>query len=128
MVDKTDLSPKDFQFEPDVGTSLRDRLRDAVDVIRRPLYKAIYSKKFAKLPYPWVNQYVQQYIELYERVGLKLKSLVVDWRGLPLWDAGFIWSQELAKRLTEKGVKKVIFHPFCSDVQYHFPQRQTRQC
>lgn len=45
--------------------------------------------------------------------------------GLPLWDAVFIWSQELAKHLTEKGVKKVIFHPFCSDVQYHFPNRQT---
>ena len=46
-------------------------------------------------------------------------------RGLPLWDAVLIWSQELAKYLTEKGVKKVVFHPFCSDVQYHFPQRQT---
>lgn len=74
MVDQTDLSPKDFQFEPNIGTSLRDRLRDAVDVIRRPLYKAVYSKKFANLPYPidlvlpekgmstlarrqWVNQY-----------------------------------------------------------------------
>jgi spore maturation protein CgeB len=45
--------------------------------------------------------------------------------GLPLWDAVFIWSQELAKRLTEKGVKNVFFHPFCSDVQYHFPQRKT---
>ena len=45
--------------------------------------------------------------------------------GLPIWDAVFIWSQELAKRLTKKGVKNVFFHPFCSDVQYHFPQRQT---
>lgn len=45
--------------------------------------------------------------------------------GLPLWDAVFIWSQELAKRLTEKGVKNAFFHPFCSDVQYHFPQRKT---
>jgi SAM-dependent methyltransferase len=75
MLDQTDLSPKDFHFEPDIGTSLRDRLRDAVDVIRRPLYKVIYRKKFANLPYPidlllpekgmstlarrqWVNRYV----------------------------------------------------------------------
>lgn len=46
-------------------------------------------------------------------------------QGLPLWDAVFIWSQELAKHLTKNGVKKVVFHPFCSDVQYHFPKRQT---
>jgi hypothetical protein len=46
-------------------------------------------------------------------------------RGLPLWDAVFIWSQDLAKQLTAKKVKNVVFHPFCSDVQYHFPQRKN---
>ncbi|MEH2163382.1 MAG: glycosyltransferase [Nostoc sp.] len=44
--------------------------------------------------------------------------------GFPLWDAAFIWSQELVKRLKDNGVKKAIFHPFCSDVEYHLPQRQ----
>ena len=44
--------------------------------------------------------------------------------GFPLWDAAFIWSQELVKRLKDNGVKKAFFHPFCSDVEYHFPQRQ----
>ena len=76
MLELTDLSPADFRFNPYIGTSLRDRLRDAVDMmIRRPLYKVIYSKKFAHLPYPidlvlpekgmstltrrqWVNRYV----------------------------------------------------------------------
>lgn len=46
-------------------------------------------------------------------------------RGLPLWDAVFIWSQCLAKQLTEKKVKNVVFHPFCSDVQYHVTQRKN---
>jgi spore maturation protein CgeB len=46
-------------------------------------------------------------------------------RGLPLWDAVFIWSQELAKQLIDKNVKKALFHPFCSDVQYHFPKKQA---
>ena len=46
-------------------------------------------------------------------------------QGLPLWDAVFIWSQELVEQLRKKGVKKVFFHPFCNDVQYHFPKRQT---
>ncbi|QSJ15278.1 glycosyltransferase [Nostoc sp. UHCC 0702] len=45
--------------------------------------------------------------------------------GFPLWNAAFIWSQELVKRLHENGVKQAFFHPFCSDVEYHFPQRQT---
>lgn len=76
MLDRTDLSPANFYFNPYIGTSLRDRLRDVVDaVIRRPLYKVIYGKKFAHLPYPidlvlpekgmstlarreWVNRYV----------------------------------------------------------------------
>jgi spore maturation protein CgeB len=44
--------------------------------------------------------------------------------GLHLWDAVLIWSQDLANRLTEKGVKKTLFHSFCTDVQYHFPQKQ----
>lgn len=46
-------------------------------------------------------------------------------QGLPLWDTVFIWSQELANKLTQKGVKNAVFHPFCSDVQYHFPKKQT---
>ncbi len=45
--------------------------------------------------------------------------------GFPLWDAAFIWSQELVERLKENSVKKAFFHPFCSDVEYHFPKRQT---
>ncbi|MBD2164359.1 glycosyltransferase [Calothrix membranacea FACHB-236] len=44
--------------------------------------------------------------------------------GFPLWDAAFIWSQEIVQILEENGVKKVFFHPFCSDIEYHFPQRQ----
>lgn len=46
-------------------------------------------------------------------------------RGLPLWDAVFIWSQELAEELHKNAVKKAVFHPFCSDIQYHFPKKQT---
>lgn len=48
-------------------------------------------------------------------------------QGLPLWDAVFIWSQELVKHLRQKGVKNAFFHPFCSDMQYHYPQRQASQ-
>jgi len=44
-------------------------------------------------------------------------------QGLPLWDALFIWSQELVNQLQNKGLKKVFFHPFCSDVSYHFPKK-----
>lgn len=46
--------------------------------------------------------------------------------GLHLWDAVLIWSQDLANRLTKKGVKKTLFHSFCTDVQYHFPQKQPK--
>lgn len=46
-------------------------------------------------------------------------------RGFPLWDAGLIWSQELVDRLLESGVKQAFFHPFCSDIEYHFPKQQT---
>lgn len=46
-------------------------------------------------------------------------------QGLPLWDIVFIWSQRLATQLSNKGVKKAIFHPFCSDVKHHYPQKQT---
>jgi spore maturation protein CgeB len=46
--------------------------------------------------------------------------------GLPLWDAVFIWSQALVEQLMEKGIKKALFHPFCSDVQYHFPKKQPK--
>ncbi|MBD2208375.1 glycosyltransferase [Calothrix sp. FACHB-156] len=45
--------------------------------------------------------------------------------GFPLWDATFIWSQEIVERLKDNGVKKAFFHPFCSDIEYHFPQRQA---
>jgi SAM-dependent methyltransferase len=76
MVNLTDISPKDFCFDPQLGMSLRDRLRDTLDtVVRRPLYKRLYNKKFAHLPYPvdlvlpekgmsilarrqWTNQYL----------------------------------------------------------------------
>jgi spore maturation protein CgeB len=46
-------------------------------------------------------------------------------RGFPLWDTALIWSQELGDRLLDNGVKKAFFHPFCSDLEYHFPKRQT---
>lgn len=46
-------------------------------------------------------------------------------RGLPLWDAVFIWSQKLAEKLIDQDVKKALFHSFCSDMQYHFPKRQA---
>ncbi len=46
-------------------------------------------------------------------------------RGFSLWDAAFIWSRELVDRLLDNGVKKALFHPFCSDIEYHFPKRQT---
>ena len=45
--------------------------------------------------------------------------------GLILWDAAFIWSEELVERLSENNVKKPVFHPFCSDVEYHFPKKQS---
>jgi len=45
-------------------------------------------------------------------------------RGLPLWDAALIWSQELVRSLQQQGLTQVVFHPFCSDVEFHFPQRQ----
>lgn len=50
--DFEDLSPSDFQFDPYIGHSLRDRVRDFADfLIRRPLYKLLHGKKFAHLPY-----------------------------------------------------------------------------
>lgn len=76
MLDSTDISPANFRFDFYIGTSVRERFRDAIDaVIRRPLYKLLYGKKFAHLPYPvdlvlpekgmstlakrqWVNRYV----------------------------------------------------------------------
>lgn len=76
VIDPTDLSPQDFRFDPTIGTSSRDRLRDTIDTfIRRPLYKRIYNHQFAHLPYSidlvlpekgmstlarrqWVNQYL----------------------------------------------------------------------
>jgi 2-polyprenyl-3-methyl-5-hydroxy-6-metoxy-1,4-benzoquinol methylase len=50
-LDKTDFSSVDFNFNPHLGESWRDRLRDKADtLIRRPLYKLIYNQKFAHLP------------------------------------------------------------------------------
>lgn len=47
-----DLSPSDFKFDPYIGHSLRDKVRDFADfLIRRPLYKLLYGKKFSHLPY-----------------------------------------------------------------------------
>jgi spore maturation protein CgeB len=46
-------------------------------------------------------------------------------QGLPLWDSVFIWSQGLARELIKKGVKNVVYHPFCSDIEYHVPKRKT---
>jgi spore maturation protein CgeB len=45
--------------------------------------------------------------------------------GFSLIDAAFIWSQELVDKLIENGVKNAFFHPFCSDVQYHYPKKQS---
>jgi spore maturation protein CgeB len=45
--------------------------------------------------------------------------------GFPLWDAAFIWSQEIVESLLNNNVKRAFFHPFCSDVEYHFPKRQA---
>jgi glycosyltransferase involved in cell wall biosynthesis len=47
-------------------------------------------------------------------------------RGFPLWDAALIWSQELVESLIQNGVKRAFFHPFSSDVKYHFPKRQAQ--
>ena len=43
--------------------------------------------------------------------------------GLSLWDATFIWSKELVNALMDRGVQKAVFHAFCSDTAYHFPQK-----
>jgi len=45
-------------------------------------------------------------------------------KGLPLWDAVFIWSQQLVNELLDKGLKNIFFHPFCSDIKYHFPKQK----
>lgn len=51
-IDQNDYSPSNFKFNPFIGSSLREYLRDYVDaMIRRPIYKIIYGKKFAHLPY-----------------------------------------------------------------------------
>jgi SAM-dependent methyltransferase len=52
-LDQTDLSPADFSFNPYLGESWRDRLRDVADaIVRRPIYKALHGKKFAHLSHP----------------------------------------------------------------------------
>ncbi len=51
-IKQNDLSPEDFRFDPSIGTSLRDRMRDLLDqTVRRPLYKFCYRKLFQGLPY-----------------------------------------------------------------------------
>jgi spore maturation protein CgeB len=45
--------------------------------------------------------------------------------GFPIWDAALFWSQEMVDDLLNQGIKKAIFHPFCSDVEYHFPKRNS---
>jgi len=44
--------------------------------------------------------------------------------GFALWDAVFIWSQQLVSKLEKNGVKRAYFHPFCADTHYHFPLSQ----
>ena len=44
---------------------------------------------------------------------------------LSLWDAAFIWSKELVENLIKDCLKKVFYHPFCCDTQYHFPIKQA---
>ncbi len=52
ILDRTDISPIGFKFNPHIGTSLRDRVRDITNtILRRPLYKLMYGRKFAHLPY-----------------------------------------------------------------------------
>ncbi len=46
-------------------------------------------------------------------------------QGLFLWDAILIWSQELVKQIRDLGISNVFYHPFCSDIQYHYPQQQN---
>jgi len=75
MLDYTDLSAKDFHFNPNLGTYPREIVRDMLDrIIRRPIYSLKYRKKFADFPYKfdlilpekgmstlarrqWINQY-----------------------------------------------------------------------
>ena len=48
----SDISSKDFTFNPNLGISLRDRVRDLADAfIRRPFYKLKYGKRYRNLPY-----------------------------------------------------------------------------
>lgn len=76
IIEQKDLSPESFRFDPSIGTSLRDRIRDFLDqIIRRPLYKFCYRNLFSSLPYKiemtlpekglsffarrkWVNKYI----------------------------------------------------------------------
>lgn len=46
-------------------------------------------------------------------------------QGLYLWDAIFIWSQQLVKQICALGITNVFYHPFCSDTKHHYPQRQN---
>ena len=46
-------------------------------------------------------------------------------QGLSLWDAVFIWSQELVQQMNALDINNVFYHSFCSDTKYHYPQLQT---
>ena len=46
-------------------------------------------------------------------------------QGLYLWDAVFIWSQQLVKQIKDLGISNVFYHPFCSDTEHHYPQKHT---
>lgn len=137
MLDTTDLSSPDFEFDYYIGSSsLQERLRDAVDsFLRRPLYKAIYSKKFANLPYPvdlvlpekgmsilarrqWVNQYVALHNSRILVIGcgsgwdfgsylrFKPKEIV----GIDLYNFESSW-QKIQKYCNQKELPtRVIFH------------------
>ena len=53
MLFQDDLSPKDFLFNPFIGCSFRERIRDLADkIFCRPIYRISYHKKFSSLSYP----------------------------------------------------------------------------
>jgi SAM-dependent methyltransferase len=136
MLDSTDLSPVDFHFHPHIGTSIRERLRDAVDaVIRRPLYKVVYRKKFANLSYKidlvlpekgmstlarrqWVNQYIKIRDSRILVIGcgtawdfgsyLQFKPREIV--GIDLYNFGRGWQQVQNYIIQAKLPTKVTFH------------------
>lgn len=135
MLDQTDISLLNFRFSPYIGTSLRDRLRDAVDMIRRPLYKIIYSKKVASLPYPvdWIlpekgmstlarRQWVNQYVPLHNSrilvlgcgdawdFGSYLRFNPREIVGVDLYNFTYCWQQVQDYVASAKLPTKITFH------------------